>query len=142
MSFEGINLTKNNPVEKKSPEYVELSYDEERIVKEFLGNHEQIYKKVAASLDALDRGQAGSYEIGKPMFYKTMIEAGTRKIKFEELKLCEAVIDHYVDKIRKQQEWQNEADEYLDKKAVDEKRRDLENRDAVLYGDEHERFDK
>jgi len=116
MSIEKIKFPPQDQVKKESPEFIEFTYDEKKMVKELLGTEEQIYKKVTASLAALDRKQTGSYEVGMPMFYKTLIEAGGRKISDEELKLCKTVIDYYVELIRERQEWQKEADDYLDKK--------------------------
>lgn len=118
MNFETKNFSPKNSVENNSSPLDDLSYEESMMIKNLLGTEEQIYKKVAESLAALDKNQAGSYEIGTSMFYQTLIEAGARKISSQELKLCEKVIDHYVELIRERQEWQKEADNYFAEKNI------------------------
>ena len=137
MSIEGIN---NNGGEKKE---VSLSYEQERNIKTLLGTDEQIYGKVKASLDALERNQAGSYEIGTSMFYKTIIGLNVN-LNIPEFNLCKSVIDRFVgivknDKVqeRDKKDLLGEVDDYhdgLNKEELAKRNEDLKNREEDLYG--------
>ena len=137
MSIERINYN------GEKNEGIVLSYEQERNIKTLLGTDEQIYNKVKASLDALERNQAGSYEIGAPMFYKTIIGLNIN-LSIPEFNLCKSVIDRFVnivknDKVqeRDKKDLLEEVDEYhdgLDKEELVKRNEDLKNREVDVYG--------
>lgn len=113
--FGGKDNKKELEADLSDSEYRELSYEEERTVRDLLGTPDQIYKKVKDALDALDRNQSGSFEAGTSAFVNALIESGGRKIDRKEFNLCRDVVDFYIDEIREEQALHKEAEEELEK---------------------------
>lgn len=132
MSIEGANY---NGGERKE---VSLSYEQGVIIQELLGTDEQVYKKVKEALDALERNQAGSFEVGTPAFYNSFIKCGGKGISAKDYNLCKNIINDYIEIVKTRKELENEVDEYHDGL----KKKDLAKRDFELYGEGHEEYDK
>lgn len=146
-----VKVEKKDVPEKKEEKVVaerdvfdKLDEKDKGVVSFFLGTKEQIYKEVKAALDALERNQAGSYEVGKPLFYNTIIKARGQKLSAEQFKVCKMLIDDFVVKVSNDSKQQQEEDKELDKIVDDhhaslekeklaERGKDLENREVDLY---------
>jgi len=149
-----VKVEKKDVPEKKEEKVVaerdvfdKLDEKDKGVVSFFLGTKEQIYREVKAVLDALERNQAGSYEVGKPLFYNNIIKARGQKLSAEQFKVCKMVIDDFVVKVsnnsKQQQEEAKELDKIvddhhasLDMEETKEERRELDKKDASLYGGE------
>ncbi|MDO8260323.1 MAG: hypothetical protein Q7T50_02350 [Candidatus Magasanikbacteria bacterium] len=117
----------------------DFSFEEKTTIKNLLGTDEQIYKKVKDVLEALERKQAGSYEIGTSGFYNSIIETGGRKITSGEFNLCKSVIDEYIELVTVRKELDGEIKKHHDSLSDEEakkNRKELDEKDLALYGGE------
>ncbi len=95
--------------------YQNLRQEEEKFVRDLLGTSEQIYRNVKDALDALARGQSGSYRPGTSAFVNAIIGPRSFKISKKEFVLCKKVIDSYVSEIQEEEALQKETEEELEK---------------------------
>jgi hypothetical protein len=116
MGFEQTDI----PLVDKDKNKIEAGYQnlrqgEEKFVRDLLGTSEQIYRNVKDALDALARGQSGSYRPGTSAFVNAIIGPRSFKISKKEFAICKKVIDACVVEIQEEETLRKEAEEELEK---------------------------